>query len=68
MEIILTTKEEVSKIHPLEIEPQTELLEEEVIIVKTNIHVKIAEPKVGTKPLIVIQVETTKTIVEETYV
>ncbi len=33
-----------------------------------EIQVKIAKPKAGTKPLVVIQVETTKIVVEETYV
>jgi hypothetical protein len=57
VEFIPTTKEEVSKIQPLEIEPHIELMEKEV---------KIAEPKVGTKPLVVEQVKTTKIVVEET--
>jgi hypothetical protein len=39
----------------LEVEPQIELVEE----------VKIAKPKVGTKPLVYIQVKTTETIVEK---
>ncbi len=59
METILITKEEVSKIQPLEVEPQIELMEEEVRT--TNL-------EVGTKPLVVIQVETTKIVVEETNV
>ncbi len=50
METISKTKKEVSKIHPLEIEPQTKLVEEEV---------KTTEPKVGIEPLIATQVETT---------
>jgi hypothetical protein len=59
VETILITKEEVSKIQPLEVEPQIELMEEEVRT--TNL-------EVGTKPLVVIQVETTKIVVEETNV
>jgi hypothetical protein len=42
VEIIPTTEVEVSKIQPLEVEPQIELVEE----------VKIAKPKVGIKPLV----------------
>jgi hypothetical protein len=38
---------------------------EEVRIVEINVHVKIAEPKVGIEPLVAIQVETIKTVVEE---
>jgi hypothetical protein len=37
VETIPTTKEEVSKIQHLEIEPQTKLMEEEVRIIKINI-------------------------------
>ncbi len=55
METIPTTYVEVSKIQPLEVEPQIELVEE----------VKIAKPKVGTKPLVYVQVETIETIVEK---
>jgi hypothetical protein len=33
-----------------------------------EIQVKIAKPKAGIEPLVVIQVETTKIVVEETYV
>jgi hypothetical protein len=42
----------------LEIEPQTELVEEEV---------QIVELEVGTEPLVVVPVETIKIVVEETY-
>ncbi len=59
------TKEEVSKIQPLEIEPQTKLMEEEVRTVKTKIQIRTAEPEVGLEPLVDVQVEITKTIVEE---
>jgi hypothetical protein len=38
VETILTTKEEISKIQPIEIEPWIELMEEEV---------KTAKPEVG---------------------
>jgi hypothetical protein len=58
METIRTIEEEVSKIQPLEIGPHTELMEKEVKTIKM---------KVGTKPLVVEHVETTQTIVEETY-
>jgi hypothetical protein len=43
-------------------------VEEEVKTIEIEVHVKTANPKVGTKPLVVVQVETTKTIVEETNV
>ncbi len=59
MESILTIEEEVSKIQPLEIEPHTKLVEEEVRTVDT---------KVGTKALVVEQVKTIEIIVEETNV
>jgi len=68
VETIPTIEEEVFKIQPLEIEPQIELLEKEVRIIKTKIHVKTTELKMGIEPLIVIQVVTTKIIVKETYV
>jgi hypothetical protein len=45
VEIILITKEEVSKIQPLEIKPHTKLVKEEV---------RTIEPKVGTKPVVTI--------------
>lgn len=48
----------------MEIKPQTRLVEEEVRIVKMEIHVKTIEPQVGTEPLLV-QVKITKIIVEE---
>jgi hypothetical protein len=41
---------------------------EEVVIVEMDIQVRIAKPKVGTKPLVIVQVETTKIVVKETYV
>jgi hypothetical protein len=62
VETISEAKEEVSKIHPLEIEPQTKLVEEEVKTAKIKIQVKTIEPKVGTKPLVAVQLET---IIEE---
>ncbi len=58
MVVILATEVDVSKIQPLEIEPQTKLVEEEV---------QIVELKVDTEPLVVVLVKTTKIIVEETY-
>ncbi len=54
MEIIPTIKEEISKIYPLGIKPQTKLVEEEVKIAKMEIHVKTTKPQVDTKPLVVI--------------
>jgi hypothetical protein len=57
VESILTIKEEVSKIQPLEIEPHTKLVEEEVRTAKT---------KVGTKPLVVEQVKIIEIIMKET--
>ncbi len=68
METILTIEEEVPKIQLLEIEPQIELVEEEVRTTDTEIHVRIAKLEVGIGPLVVVQVETTKIIVEETSV
>ncbi len=56
MESIPVTKEEVSKIQPLEIEIQTELVEKEV---------KITKLEVGIEPLVVEQIETTKNVMEE---
>ncbi len=41
MEIIPVIKEEISNIQPVEIELQTELVEEEVKNVETNIQVRI---------------------------
>ncbi len=49
----------------LGIEPHNELMEEEVKTSKMEIQVIIAKPKVGTKPLVIIHVETKETIVEE---
>ncbi len=40
-------------------------MEEEVITTKVKIQVKIVEPEVGIEPLVVVQVEITKTIKEE---
>ncbi len=60
-----TIKEEVSKIQPLEIEPQTKLVEEEIKTVKTEKQVKTVKPEVGIEPLVDVQVEITETIVEE---
>jgi hypothetical protein len=51
LEIIPITKVEQSKMQPLEVKPHMELMGEEVII---------ANSKVGTKPLVVVQVGTTK--------
>ncbi len=56
MEITPTTEIEQSKLPPLEVKPHIELMEEEV---------KIIDSKVGTKPLVVVQVETSETIVEQ---
>ncbi len=64
METILATKEEVSKIQLLKIEPQTKLMEEEVKTIKTKIRVRIAKLEVGIEPLVAIHVETKKIIVE----
>jgi hypothetical protein len=64
VEIIPTIEQEVSKIQPLELEPQTELMEE-VKITKMGMHVKTIKPKVGTKPLVIIHAEITKTIIED---
>jgi hypothetical protein len=68
MESIPTTKEEVSKIQPLEIEPQIKLVEEEVRITKMEIQLRIVELEVGIEPLVTVHVETIETIIEETYV
>ncbi len=68
METIPAIEEEVFKIQPLEIEPQIELVEEEVRIIKTKIQVKTTKLKMGIEPLVVIQVVTTKIIIKETYV
>ncbi len=40
MEIISTSEEEISKIQHLEIEPQIELVGEEIVIAKQNIDIK----------------------------
>jgi len=68
VETIPTIEREVFKIQPLEIEPQIELVEEEVRIIKTKIQVKTTKLKMGIEPLVVIHVVTTKIIVKETYV
>ncbi len=68
METIPAIEEEVFKIQPFEIEPQIELVEEEVRIIKTKIQVKTTKLKMGIEPLVVIQVVTTKIIIKETYV
>ncbi len=68
METIPTIEEEEFKIQLLEIKPQIELVEEEVRTIDTRIHVRIAKLEVGKGPLVVVQVETTKIIVEETSV
>jgi hypothetical protein len=68
VETIPAIEEEVFKIQPLEIEPQIELVEEEVRIIKTKIQVKTTKLKMGIEPLVVIQVVTTKIIIKETYV
>jgi hypothetical protein len=44
VEIIPAIDEEVSKIQPLEIEPQTKLVEEEDKTIEIEIRVKIAKP------------------------
>jgi len=41
-----TLEEEVSKMHPLKIEPQTKLVEEEVKTKEIEVHVKTAELEV----------------------
>jgi hypothetical protein len=68
VETIPAIEEEVFKIQPFEIEPQIELVEEEVRIIKTKIQVKTTKLKMGIEPLVVIQVVTTKIIIKETYV
>jgi len=55
VETIPTIEVEVSKIQPIKVEPQIKLVEE----------VKIAKPALGTKPLVYVQVDITKTIVEK---
>jgi hypothetical protein len=47
VEIILASEEEVSKIQPPEVEPQTKLVEEEVKNIETKVHVKTIELEVG---------------------
>ncbi len=61
-------EEKVFNIQPLEIEPQIELVEKEVKIIKMEIHVRTTQSKVGKRPLVVVQVEIIKIIVEETNV
>jgi hypothetical protein len=56
VETILATKVEISKIQPLEVESQIELVAKEV---------KTAKLEVGTKPLVVVQVGTINIIVEK---
>jgi hypothetical protein len=68
VEIILAIEEEVSKIQPLGIETQTELVEEEVKTIEMEIHVKNVEAQVGIEPLVAVQVEITEIIIEETNV
>jgi hypothetical protein len=53
---IPTTKVEHSKMQPLKVEPHIELVEKEV---------RTKDLEVGTEPLVAIQVETTKTIMEQ---
>jgi len=55
METNLTTKVEQSKMLPLEVKSHIELVEEKI---------KTANSKVGIKPLVVVQVETTNIVVE----
>ncbi len=43
-------------------------MEEEVKTIEIEVQLKIANPKVGIEPLVVVQVETIETIVEETNV
>ncbi len=49
----------------LKVKPQIKLVEEEVKTVEPNVQVKTVELEVGIEPLVAIQVETTKIIVEE---
>jgi hypothetical protein len=51
---IPTTKEEVSKIQLLEIEPHVKLVEEEVKTTKMEIHVRTTKPELGTEPLVAV--------------
>jgi len=55
METNLVTKVKQSKMLPLEVESHIELVKEKV---------KTANSKVGIKPLVVVQVEITNTVVE----
>jgi hypothetical protein len=43
-------------------------MEEEVKTAEIEVQIKFAEPKVGTEPLVVVQVETTDIVVKETNV
>jgi hypothetical protein len=52
----------------LEIEPQIELVEEDVRTAKMEMQVRIAKLEVGTKPLVVVHVEIIETIIEDTNV
>jgi hypothetical protein len=52
METTLTIEVEQSQMQPLEVKLQNKLVEEEV---------KTVDSKVGTEPLVIIQVETTET-------
>ncbi len=56
METIPVTKVEQSKMQPLEVEPHIELVREEM---------RTIDSKVSTKPLVDVQLGTTKTIVEQ---
>ncbi len=56
METILTTQVEQSKMQPLEVELHSKLMEEEV---------KTTDLEVGIEPLVVVQVETRKIVVEQ---
>ncbi len=41
MEVILALEEEISKIHDLDIEPQTKLMGEEIEIVEQNVDIEL---------------------------
>jgi hypothetical protein len=51
-----TTKAKQSKMQPLEVKPQIKVVEYAI---------KTTNSEVGTKPLVVVQVETIETIVEQ---
>jgi hypothetical protein len=68
VETIPTIEEKVFKILPLEVESQTKLVEGEFRTIETKVQVNTVEQKVGTKPLIVVQVEIIEIIVEKTNV